>query len=129
MSRSVRSVTDPGFSPSVRGGEGDAPVPRNQQWERALARAIEARVLVELIYERETASRTFAPQAVFLSAQGGVSVTGLQLLDGETAPTAGEVRDFEVGRVRLVRLTERHHELPPVDKDATKYRSGILAAL
>jgi hypothetical protein len=129
MSRSVRSVADQGFSPSVRSGEGGSPAPRNQQWERALARAIEARVLVELIYERETAARTFAPQAVFRSAQGEVNVTGLQLIDPGSPTTAGEVRDFEVGRVRLVRLTERHHDLPSIDREAAKYREGILCAL
>lgn len=129
MSRSVRSVADPGFSPSIRGGKGDAPAPRNQQWERALARAIDARVLVELIYERETAARTFAPQAVFQTAEGGVHVTGLQMLDPGARPMAGEVRDFEIGRVRLVRLTERPHDLPPVDRNAPKYRNGILSAL
>jgi hypothetical protein len=129
MSRSVRSVADPGFSPSVRGGEGDATAPRNQQWERALARAIEGRVLVELIYERETAARSFAPQAMFWSPQGGVSVTGLQLFDAAAPAMAGEVRDFEVGRVRLVRLTERQHDLPSIDREAAKYRNGIVCAL
>jgi hypothetical protein len=128
MSRSVRSVADPGFSPSVRGDDG-APAPRNQQWERAFARAIEARVLVEVIYERDTAARSFAPQAVFWSPQGGVNVTGVQLADPAGPASDGEVRDFEVGRVRLVRLTERQHELPPVDRSVAKYRAGILSAL
>jgi hypothetical protein len=97
--------------------------------ESLLCIAIRKRVLVTLQLKDYIVERLFEPTVVYLSRKHQVSVTGIQIADPEKPLNNLEVRDFDIGGIRNVLLTEQAFIIDPViDRFDGKYANGIICS-
>jgi hypothetical protein len=80
--------------------------PRNYQFEHDLCNAISKRVLVELKYDTDTAERTLAPYGLYNSTNEKVLVVGMQFDNSAEPSESYQPRNFEVGKLTSIRLTD-----------------------
>ena len=106
------------------------PAPRNIAFETTLCEAVGRRVLVEMQYKDDATFRLFAPYAVYSSTQDKVNVTGTQI-DNPSDPFDRYVpRNFEVGLIRGLRLTDKHFEIDSrFDRFDRKFQNGVICSV
>ncbi len=110
----------------------DRPAARKHEFEKLLCEAIKIRVYVELRYDGETKTRTFAPAAVYHSTNDKVNVSGKQVVSlGTFTPSnAGEPRIFEVGLISAMSLTTANFSPDPrFDRADARYENGIICSV
>lgn len=83
----------------------DPPAPRRLDFERLVCDCIRRRLVIEFIYDG--AQRMFAPWAFLETTHDKYVAYGYQLGINEG------VRQFEVGRMQLLRATEQVYPPPP----------------
>ena len=102
---------------------------RSVYLESLLCIAIRKRVLVKLQFKDRVAERLFEPTVVYLSRKHQPCVTGVQIADPEKPLNNLEVRNFEIGEIRSVFLTEQAFVVDPViDRFDGKYENGIICS-
>lgn len=108
----------------------DPPAPRNYEFERLLCSAIEQELLVLLRYDDDRDDRLFEPSAVYHSTQDKVLVSGVQI-DNPADPRDRHVpRNFEVGRLSRLTITDTHFKPDPrFDRFAEKFQNGIICCI
>jgi uncharacterized DUF497 family protein len=101
---------------------------RNYQFEQELCNAISKRVLVKLKYDTDTAERTFACHGVYYSTNAKVLVVGTQIDNPAEPSENNQPRNFEIGKLTSISLTEiafiPDERFNPSDK---RYSSGFIA--
>ena len=101
--------------------------PRNLAAEQRLGEAINRRVLVELRYDDDMAFRLIAPYVVFQTEAGSVCLSCFQINNPGEPMDANEPRNFTVGKVSAVRLTDTRFAIDPrFNRHDPKYRHGVL---
>ena len=107
----------------------EAPARRSLYVESLLCIAIRKRVLVKLQFKDRVAERLFEPTVVYLSGKHRVCVTGVEIADPEKPLNNLEARNYEIGEIRSVFLTEQAFVVDPViDRFAAKYENGIICS-
>ena len=105
------------------------PERRSVYLESLLCIAIRKRVLVKLQFKEYIAERLFEPTVVYLSKNHHLCVTGVQIADPEKPLINPEFRNFEIGEIRSVLLTEQAFVIDPVvDQFDGKYANGIICS-
>lgn len=107
----------------------EAAARRRQDFEELLCQAIRDRVRVQLRYDDDFVTRLFEPTAVYWSSQEQVCVTGIQIVH-PTDPSGRQARDFEVGKITALTLTEDSF-VPErrFDRFDPKYDRGIICSV
>ncbi len=113
--------------PTRAPGPDEVPAPRKHHLEELLCDAVTRRKVVELRYEGDILSRTFEPAAVFWSTRLKVSVIGLQSAN-PNRPSKPAVRDFEIGKIVSVNVTEIDFQSDPINRHDPKYQNGIICS-
>ena len=86
-------------------------------------------VRVTLRYEDDSANRLFEPTAVYRSTKDKVSVSGTQIRNPEKPQDGFEPRNFEVGKIRSLQLTDQQFTPDPrFDRSDEKYAHGIICS-
>jgi len=108
----------------------EPPAPRRLDFEQRLCKAIRECVRVELRYDDDFATRLFEPTAVYWSSQDKVCVAGTQVLHPDVPSSALEPRNFEVGNITSLTLTEVSF-VPDrrFDRFDPKYERGIVCSV
>jgi hypothetical protein len=110
--------------------QADRPAPRNPRFEEILCRAVTERLVVELRYTNDPSPRLFAPHAVYTSTVGRTNVFGTQVENPAQPLDLYEPRIFEVGQIRILRLTDTSfrpdHRFEPGDP---RFRNGIVCSV
>jgi hypothetical protein len=107
----------------------ESPARRSVYVESLLCIAIRKRVLVKLHFKDYVAERLFEPTVVYLSRKHQPCVTGVQIADPEKPLNNLEVRNFEIGDIRSVLLTEQAFVVDPViDRFDGRYANGIICS-
>jgi hypothetical protein len=105
----------------------ETPAMRNLEYEQLLARAMDARRLVELRYEGDAAPRLFQPEGLYHSSRDKICVTGVQVRNPNELGEDNTPHLFEVGRVMTLRTSEADFLYPvrfdPLDP---KYQKGVI---
>ncbi len=87
-------------------------------------------VRVELRYDDDTAFRLIEPTALYESSPGKITLAGTQVVNPAEPPESFEPRNFEVGRIVALRLTDNRFvpdfRFDPRDR---KYKLGILCSI
>ena len=117
-------------------GSGQQSTPRQEPLERrslylesVLCIAIRKRVLVTLQFKDYIVERLFEPTVVYLSRKHLLCVTGIQITDPDKPLNNLEVRDFDIGGIRNVLLTEQTFIIDPViERSDGKYSNGIICS-
>jgi hypothetical protein len=100
----------------------DMPAPRNFAYERVLCEAIHQCAIVEIRYDDDLTARRYAPDVIYSSSKGKMLVGGRQI-NGLAQP---EPKNFEVGKIRSVRVTDDHFTRDPrFNIHDMKYRNRI----
>jgi len=104
--------------------------PRNYGFEQLLCQAIRRRVLVEMRYERDGADRTIAPYVVFESEPNDICLSCFQISNPAKPQDGDEPRNFTVGKIAALRLTEATFAIDPrFNRADAKYRHGVLCSV
>ena len=97
--------------------------------ESLLCIAIRKRVLVKLQFKEYIVERLFEPTVVYLSKKHQICVAGIQIANLEKPLDDAEVRNFDIGAMRNVFLTEQAFVIDPrVDQSDCKYANGIICS-
>jgi hypothetical protein len=106
-----------------------SPARRSVYLESLLCVAIRKRILVKLQFKDRVAERLFEPTVVYLSRKHQPSVTGLEIADPDKPLNNLELRNFEIGEIRSVFLTEQAFVVDPViDRFDGRYANGIICS-
>jgi hypothetical protein len=98
--------------------------------ESLLCIAIRKRVLVKLQFKEYIVERLFEPTVVYLSKKHQICVAGIQIANLEKPLDDAEVRNFDIGAMRNVLLTEQAFVIDPiVDQSDCKYANGIICSI
>ena len=107
----------------------NSPARRSAYLESLLCIAIRKRVLVKLQFKDRVAERLFEPTVVYLSRKHRLCITGVEIADPEKPLNDLEVRNFEIGEIRNVFLTEQAFVVDLViDRFDGKYDNGIICS-
>ena len=107
----------------------ESPARRSIYLESLLCVAIRKRVLVKLHFKDRVAERLFEPAVVYLSRQHQLCINGAEIDDTEKPLRNLEVRDYEIGAIRSVFLTEQAFVVDLViDRFDGKYANGIICS-
>lgn len=107
----------------------DRPAQRKMHFEKLLAEAIANRRLVKLheAGAEDPAAHTYAPHAVYFSKQRKLMV---YCLPADDAAEGTEPRQFEIGRLDSLELTDRPFEPDAgFDKDHARFKNGFLSCV
>lgn len=106
------------------------PAVRQIEYERRLCEAIRMLVRVELRYHDDMAFRLVEPTAVYESSPGQITLSGTQVVNPAQPSESLKPRNFEVGRIVALRLTDnRFVPDPRFDPRDPKYKLGILCSV
>jgi hypothetical protein len=106
------------------------PVPRRRDFEQLMCLAIARRVLVKLVYQGDSNERLFEPLAVYISGEEKACVSGVEIANPDKAPAKPQPRDFEVGLIRVLLLTNDPFVVnADLDVRSAKYTKGIICAI
>ena len=119
-------------NPFVPKKQVEEPAPRNFNYERLLCTAINKHLRVVLKYELDLRDRLFEPNAVYFSTadQQRVLVTGTQVRNPDDPRGRSVPRNFEVGKISSVGLTEE--EFQPdrrFNRFDEKFANGIICSI
>lgn len=104
--------------------------PRRFDFERIVADAIDARLLLSLRYDDDILARTFQPAVLYHSSGDKVCVSGLQISNPAESRENGEPRVFEVGKMRTVEVTDQPFGQPATfDRSDKRYAGGIIKSV
>jgi hypothetical protein len=107
-----------------------SPAPRRRDFEQLMCLAIARRVLVRLAYRGDSDERLFEPIAVYISGEERAYVSGVEITNPDKAPAKPEPRDFEVGLIRVLLLTNDAFVVnADLDIRSAKYTKGIICAI
>lgn len=107
-------------------------VTRKREFEDMICEAIKRGVAVELRYRNpdgdlDTEFRMFAPAAVYISQQEKFCVSGVQIVNPHDLHAGPLPRNFEIGRIVELRLTDKAYpHLAPIEDRDKKYGNGII---
>ena len=102
---------------------------RSAYLKSLLCIAIRKRVLVKLQFKDRVAERLFEPAVVYLSRKHQLCITGVEIGDPKKPLENLEVRNYEVGAIRGVFLTEQTFVVDLVfDRFDGKYANGIICS-
>lgn len=97
--------------------------------EFLLCIAIRKRVLVKLQLKEYIVDRLFEPTVVYLAKNHHLCVSGVQISDPEKPLINPQFRNFEIGEIRGVLLTEQAFVIDPVvDPFDARYANGIICS-
>ena len=108
----------------------DQAASRQPHIEDQLCSAIYERRVVQLRYKDDLSHRLFAPHAVFHSSTEKILVTGTQVENPSKPWDQYEPRNFEVGLIRDIILTE--YKFKPDERFSSsdeRYRHGLICAV
>jgi len=106
--------------------------PRDVSTERTLCEAIASLSVVELKYKDDLLWRRYEPHCVHHSSadQSQVNVYGELTADPNTSNLKLGPRNFEVGRITAIRITDAKFQRPrEFDRFAALYSAGIICSL
>ena len=84
---------------------------------------------MKLQFKDRVAERLFEPTVVYLSRKHQLCITGVEIADPEKPLNDLEVRNFEIGEIRSVFLTEQAFVVDLVfDRFDAKYGNGIICS-
>ena len=93
-----------------------------------LVEAVRVHRAVELRY-RGQGARIVHPHAVYRTSAGGLRVDGLQVSGDSRSGSLPGWRDFELMKISEVRVLDvEFAPAPDYDRDAPKYRHGLIAS-
>ena len=107
----------------------ESPARRSAYLKSLLCIAIRKRVLVKLQFKDRVAERLFEPTVVYLSRKHQLCIIGVEIADPEKPLRDPEIRNFEIGEIRSVFLTEQAFVVDLViDCLDGKYANGIICS-
>ena len=93
-----------------------------------LVEAVRAHRVVELWY-RGKGARVVHPHAVYRTASGGLRVDGVQVSGTTSSGSLPGWRDFELMKISDIHVLDVEFEpAPDYDREASKYRHGVIAS-
>lgn len=106
------------------------PAARRYDFETILCSAINGLQQVELKYDDDLDTRLFEPYAVYPSSTGKILVSGTQIRDNNDRRDEFEPHEFEVGKLRFLRITETVFRPDPrFNPSLPKYRKGFICRI
>lgn len=108
----------------------ESPASRRLDFESTLCEAVRKRLVVRLRYKSELNWRTYEPHAVFHSPTGKILAVGTQTRDDSSPLNAPEPRNFEVGLIGQISITdETFNPDPRFSSFGEDYGHGVICAV
>lgn len=108
----------------------ETPALRRPDLESVICEAIRKRAVVRLRYKSELNWRTYDPHAVFTSSTGKILAVGTQTKDDSSPLKAPEPRNFEVGLIGQISITEETFKPDPrFSSFGEEYSHGVICAV